>query len=525
MGTRKRRHLVVTFVQESFCYEFEDCVNLCCFFLMLRREIAMSTNEKNYQLRPKRARKGKYREMIGISSEPYRSDADNEINNTKNEDDEENCNVYILPIVVSGPGENQVIATIEINDPDNVMIPDLDGTRPARMKSEIDCIEDRKKSDPLDRIEEILEKNDRLMDSILEGPTFKKRRKLHEVHNEDASESHSVDDGKSDWSDGVKTKLKSNDLTISHPVDLTMELIEEKMIRPLTDVERVKVEELLDGDEQKAVIEMLFGSSSENRVRKCFICSCLIEGSDSVYASHYSEVHQSEASFVCEFCGEVNAASSLHHLHVDTHFKPRSKSTRTDNNIFDKSDSSEEFHESKETLSEAFVCDICGKTLKHQKSLYSHRRTHTDAKAVCHICGATLKSSRYLHHHLLLHKDIDKPHKCDKCGKAFHSSSALKVHHYYNHEEHPGRFQCTICSKTFKAKQGLQFHMDSHSNELRYECSLCHKRFRGFKTCRVHELRHREAAEPNKFSCPICGKFFKTRQTLKVNSNLQFSMT
>merc|ERR1712071_74491 len=193
--------LVVTFVQESFCYEFEDCVNLCCFFLMLRREIAMSTNEKNYQLRPKRARKGKYREMIGISSEPYRSDADNEINNTKNEDDE----------------ENQVIATIEINDPDNVMIPDLDGTRPARMKSEIDCIEDRKKSDPLDRIEEILEKNDRLMDSILEGPTFKKRRKLHEVHNEDASESHSVDDGKSDWSDGVKTKLKSNDLTISHP--------------------------------------------------------------------------------------------------------------------------------------------------------------------------------------------------------------------------------------------------------------------------------------------------------------------
>jgi hypothetical protein len=58
--------------------------------------------------------------------------------------------------------------------------------------------------------------------------------------------------------------------------------------------------------------------------------------------------------------------------------------------------------------------------------------------------------------------------------------------------------------------------MDSHSNELRYECSYCHKRFRGFKTCRVHELRHREANEPNKFNCKICGKLFKTRQTLKV---------
>lgn len=89
-------------------------------------------------------------------------------------------------------------------------------------------------------------------------------------------------------------------------------------------------------------------------------------------------------------------------------------------------DSDEETEEGKETSGEPFVCDICGKTLKHQKSLYSHRRTHTDAKAVCHICGATLKSSRYLHHHLLLHKDVEKPHKCDKCGKAFFSSSALK---------------------------------------------------------------------------------------------------
>lgn len=161
--------------------------------------------------------------------------------------------------------------------------------------------------------------------------------------------------------------------------------------------------------------------------------------------------------------------------------------------------------------------------MKHQKSLYSHRRTHTDAKAVCHICGTTLKSARYLHHHLLLHKDVDKPHKCDKCEKAFFSSSALKVHHYYNHEDHPGKFCCNICGKTFKAKQGLQFHMDSHSNELRYECSFCQKRFRGAKTRRVHEMRHREANEPNKYSCDICHKTFKTRQTLKNHEDVHAS--
>ena len=93
-------------------------------------------------------------------------------------------------------------------------------------------------------------------------------------------------------------------------------------------------------------------------------------------------------------------------------------------------DSSEEGGETKDTSNEPCVCDICGKTLKHQKSLYSHRRTHTDSKAVCHICGTTLKSSRYLHHHLLLHKNVEKPHKCDKCEKAFFSSSALKGKFY-----------------------------------------------------------------------------------------------
>jgi len=477
-----------------------------------------SSPDKNYQLRPKRAKKGKYREMIGISSsdtkepiEPERSDGNS---------DQNNCNVYLLPIIVSGPGESQVIATIEIDDPGNMIAPNTLEKLPERaIKSEADCDSNnqtKSKDDPLERIEEILKKNDELIESIVEGPTFKKRRRLLE----DSNESYSFKNNKLVRSDAKTKSVNSS---------LTMEWVEEKLIRPLTEQERDQVEELLDANNGKAVIDLLFGSNVENRLRKCVICSLLIEGPDSNYESHYSEAHQTEASFVCELCGEVNSSTPVHYRHIQSHFKTRSKSPILKKAILNNSESSEEVAKENGDMSptnssnEPFVCDICGKTLKHQKSLYSHRRTHTDAKAVCHICGATLKSSRYLHHHLLLHKDVDKPHKCDKCDKAFHSSSALKVHHYYNHEEHPGRFQCTLCSKTFKAKQGLQFHMDSHSNEYRYECSYCQKRFRGFKTCRVHELRHREAVEPNKFSCPICGKFFKTRQTLKNHEDVHAS--
>lgn len=97
-----------------------------------------------------------------------------------------------------------------------------------------------------------------------------------------------------------------------------------------------QVKGLLDVNNGKAVVDMLFGSNAENRLRKCVICSILIEGPDSIYASHYSEVHQSEASFKCELCGEVNTASPAHYRHIQSHFKTRSKSPALKKTILDK---------------------------------------------------------------------------------------------------------------------------------------------------------------------------------------------
>jgi len=149
----------------------------------------MSSPDKNYQLRPKRAKKGKYREMIGISSSDPIEPIQQERSEGNNDQDQDNCNVYLLPIVVTGPGESQVIATIEINDPGNMIVPHTLELVPEReIKSEADCDSSNVteiKDDPLERIEEILKKNDELIESIVEAPTFKKRRKLLEDFNGD----------------------------------------------------------------------------------------------------------------------------------------------------------------------------------------------------------------------------------------------------------------------------------------------------------------------------------------------------
>ncbi len=65
---------------------------------------------------------------------------------------------------------------------------------------------------------------------------------------------------------------------------------------------------------------MLFGSEVQNRVRKCYSCQALIEGSDSDYASHYAEVHESDPLFACELCDDVSTDSSLYQSHIKSHF-------------------------------------------------------------------------------------------------------------------------------------------------------------------------------------------------------------
>ena len=147
----------------------------------------MSEPDQNYALRPKRTTKGKYREMVGIGSSK-------KIDRVLIEEQEvavpsnskgKSRRILVLPIVVTDSGENVSNNEIEIEIMDGVSVSELGdeveleiSTSAATGDEQESESEPKAKqtADPSQHIDELLEKNDKLLESISEGPQFRKRK-------------------------------------------------------------------------------------------------------------------------------------------------------------------------------------------------------------------------------------------------------------------------------------------------------------------------------------------------------------
>lgn len=124
---------------------------------------------------------------------------------------------------------------------------------------------------------------------------------------------------------------------------LSAEVVQNMSLRPLTEAEQqlvslsnlslmlklnlflLQIENLLKEDKKDVVLQTFFGAEVESRVRKCSICCCLIEGSDAVYASHYTETHECDPTFSCELCDQVSVESTVYFSHIQSHFMAKPK--------------------------------------------------------------------------------------------------------------------------------------------------------------------------------------------------------
>lgn len=155
----------------------------------------MEKQEPNYALRPRRSTaKGKYREMLGINHyQENGSDSRMETINNELPTDGVNkgCKIFLLPLVVSGESDILADNTIEIEISEDVCVSDL----PEAVYLNDDELKEtqleiRTPENPLRHIEEILKKNDQLIESIPEPPSFKKRGKsLKDEKNNESYES------------------------------------------------------------------------------------------------------------------------------------------------------------------------------------------------------------------------------------------------------------------------------------------------------------------------------------------------
>lgn len=168
-----------------------------------------------------------------------------------------------------------------------------------------------------------------------------------------------------------------------------------------------------------------------------------------------------------------------------------------------------------------YECDICCKKYSLESGRVVHfKKVHSSIKPhVCDICGAAYRRKDKLNIHMQQHHNVETPFVCDTdgCKKAFKTKKGLYFHEKNVHVKESEKLLCSFCPKTFKARSSLQYHLQSHNDELKsnnWHCEKCGKSFRLEKLLKNHIKRH---SQERRFCCHVCGKSFFQQHALKIH--------
>ncbi|XP_077299972.1 uncharacterized protein LOC143920855 [Arctopsyche grandis] len=154
-------------------------------------------------------------------------------------------------------------------------------------------------------------------------------------------------------------------------------------------------------------------------------------------------------------------------------------------------------------------CPVCSKAFKFQSKLKTHMGIHNvERPHICRVCNMSFNQERYLNQHMLRHGD--KMLRCKLCPKIFKMSKSLNQHVKTHYGIKP--YVCPRCDKSFTYPKSLEIHSRVHTGVRPYVCNYCERAFTMKSGLQSHLAVH-TLEKP--FVCDYCEKCFPAKYQLR----------
>lgn len=242
-----------------------------------------------------------------------------------------------------------------------------------------------------------------------------------------------------------------------------------------------------------------------DRTFECKICN--VTFSSATQLEEHEHCHLTSATeFECTECGQSFLGSDAFRQHHCSHQYHATMESRYLNTPVKAS--SQTYHQAATeeedidvTGEDLYNCAHCSMQFSSKSGFLEHQNKHMIEKPFkCELCGKTFALRRYLKEHERRHRlklvAQSKDHlpdikfRCAQCTREFNTSQDLSLHMRLHAEHEAGRFRCDMCYKSFSRWNLLKQHQESHVGEVVYECTECDKAFAFPHLLEEHQQTH-----------------------------------